>query len=161
MYAWVLSDVSGSTMVAPEISNPPSAAFLLISSSLPMRIILATPSFRILSVASIVLISSVSGSTIVLMLFFALSLSKSTNPMIKWLLSLFRSSDRVSVWNMTSQLNSLYPQNLCISSSWQRDSSKEWYFLTCNFIIFPCRKYALKCFAVFLYKFSVRWYNKK
>ena len=100
-----------------------------------MRIILATPSFRILSVASIVLISSVSGSTIVLMLFFALSLSKSTNPMIKWLLSLFRSSDRVSVQNMTSQLGSLYPQFWRFSSSCPSDSSKEWYFLKCNFII--------------------------
>ena len=67
--------------------------------------------------------------------FFALSLSKSTNPMIKWLLSLFRSSDRVSVQNMTSQLGSLYPQFWRFSSSCPSDSSKEWYFLKCNFII--------------------------
>ena len=81
------SDVAGSTICAPEMSKPPSAALFLTASSLPTSTSLAIPSFKILSAASRVLISSVSGSTIVLMLDFALSLITSINPMIKWLLS--------------------------------------------------------------------------
>ena len=69
------------------MSKPPSAALFLTASSLPTSTSLAIPSFKILSAASRVLMSSVSGSTIVLMLDFALSLITSINPMIKWLLS--------------------------------------------------------------------------
>ena len=83
MYPCVFSDVAGSTICAPEMSYPSSAALFLTASSLPTRITFAIPSFKIFSVAARVLLSSVSGSTIVFTFAFALSLSVSINPMIK------------------------------------------------------------------------------
>ena len=54
----------------------------LIASSLPTRTTSAIPSFRICAVASYVLLSSVSGSTITFLSAFALALIVSINPMI-------------------------------------------------------------------------------
>jgi hypothetical protein len=73
MYSSLLSYVFGLTILALEISRSPASALIFASS--PIKTILAIPLWRILTVAWKVLISSVSGKAIVLLSFFALSLS--------------------------------------------------------------------------------------
>ena len=123
-YSSNFSYFSGLTNDAPLRSISP--ALLMISSLSPIRITFAMPSANTLPAASIVLMSDVSGNTIVFLFCFALSFNCSINFMVY--VPLWNNETyRISVTHYPTILNTITQKN-CLFIRTIRDYSQKIYY---------------------------------